>query len=86
MWLGTQPGQELSIDGARSLLRKIERHIDRNTPLGAGSLNVLDIYAEGSGHPVAEVAEWLGIDLAAATMADGRRLAQFYGARVGLKR
>ena len=39
----------------------------------------------GGQHPVEQVAETLGIDLATATEADGWSLSAFYGARMGDK-
>ena len=65
----------------------LDRHSDRNTPLGEEAIKVYDIVSEAMGrrYPVAEVAERLGIDLATATRADGWRLSPFYGARMGDK-
>ena len=82
---GEVPGVILTLEEAGRLRDLLGRGIARSTPLSDDGLKVFEIMAEVSGHPVQQVAETLGIDLATATREDGRRLSEFYGARMGDK-
>jgi hypothetical protein len=75
----------LTLDEARMLSAKLDCHIARNTPLSEGAIKVCSIVSEAMGgmHPVEQVAETLGIDLATAAAEDAWRLSAFHGARMG---